>query len=109
MLEKGFAAAGGVLLPGCCCGADLASNAAHFASKRSSSWDSQAARAVSWLPSGGQLLLLLLLLAAPTEVPFWSSITAPLLGGRPLMPADNGGVEGNGGVEKPPAPPPVPE
>lgn len=96
LLEKGFAVVVGVLLPGCC-GADLASNAAHFASKRSSSWGSQAARAVSWLPSGGQVLLLLLL-------PFWRSIMTLLFGGRPFTPADNGGVEVN-----PPALPAGPE
>lgn len=31
-----------------------------------------------------------------------------LFGGRPFMPADNGGVEGNGGVGNPPEFPPGP-
>lgn len=81
LLEKGLGAAAGATFPG----AGLASNAAHLASKRSSSCEAVGAGAVSWLPSGGQLLLLL-------GVPFCRSIML-LCGGRPLIVVDSGGVE----------------
>lgn len=89
----------------------MASRAAHFASKRSSSWASLAAGAVSWLPSGGQLLPL-----PPfpplLEVPFGRSIMMLLCGGTPL----ENGVENPASVPtlgpppvEPMAPPPAPD